>query len=1145
MDQKRCALIFTQDPEGKSLPALRQALAHTQITPLLPHQMTPEAGRVAVIIIERPAVNAATILSNIRRHEEFSKLPTLVILEQAEGGHAAQFSAYKADVLFKPVNLAVLQRYMEALNGAAPVVKEQPKSDPNAAQRDARISAAVESGRQAYREEKRRTEPADLSSTAAESSSGGKSAAPPQPTKSGLDAQIEKAVADLRHVAKAVGEKARAGSREGGKKTEKERVLEDIIPSYTSGMLLSALPPDGEAKKGGIPCEHCRRWKARREDPSCSRCGAPLVALELSADEVSFEPLGDHSVGLLLDLRNAGQNPLWMTFKVVADEQLARRFKLHAEQAALEGKAARQQLITFDARGLDLTTGYQAALEIVTNERGLSKRSLKLVVERRASPRLVNLGGYVFALGSENVWEFGLANDGGGRLRLKGASIDASKDGIEGVPLEVQGPAEVRGGQTAAVRLRVPELNLPIGAHVRKLVWRFEHHPPLTTDFSFEVKRPPSIAVQPLELDFGVVSTSRSKSLDIELVNNGGEELVIESVRPSERAAAWLECRTNSPLPLRIPPGNSVHVELVARGVEGVVDEQRAEVVVRSNSFMNAAQTVPAGVKFVVPTEYEHYIGIDFGTTASCVAVLDKELRPTLLEIDAFDRDPRLKGDPHLMPSVLFFHDDGRVLAGREAQTYAAAAPHKAVSSIKRSLGLSKSKVIAGKEYDAIGVTAQIIEQLLRCAEDGLFQLGQYKTPRKAVLTVPIKFQKNQRDALLDACRRAGLNTHVSSQSRNVIDEAQAAALYYFSQKEPGEFARDTERVLIFDWGGGTLDCALTEIGSDGRKLVMRTLALGGDQRLGGEDIDWALVRLLALKAKQAFPEFDHNCLDVDGYDHHYRRNNMHSSAYATRAQFKRQAEAAKIRLADGPDADVRVTPLLREGANQITPFVMDGAEPAALETSLTRDDLEDVLSVFLERAADVVTTLCERASVSPEDVKTVLHTGRTSRLPLVRDKIKALLPNAEDHSDLVGQKVCVAMGAAFWGRIKEFPSAKFEFIGAANRLVHDIGYMDFDPLSFREVFVPIFDAQAGFPCDRLIELDRSEDVIKLELYENHGKKRLIRGNPDMSFIKSVLIDVSGVAGESVPVHFALDENGRLDITANGHKQVVELSGGD
>lgn len=1147
MPQKKCALIFSQDPEGKGIPALRQTLERTQINPILPHQMTPEAGRVVVIIIERPAANAATILANIRRHEEFSKLPILVILESAERAQAAQFSAHKADVLFKPVNATALQRYMEGLNGAAPDRKAGAEGASGGAgplgelfERPAQKSREPPAPARGKSEEK-----GDAERAASKPPQGGKSSAGSTQAKSQLDAKIEQAVVDLERVAKAVGEKARAAPQAGGRRAEKERVLEDVIPPYTSSMLLSAQPRSAEAKKGGAPCANCRRWKARREDPSCSRCGAALIALELPGDEVSFEPLGDHTVGVLLDLRNAGQNSLWMSFRVVADEQLARRFKLHTAEAVLEGKDARRQLITFDARGLDLTTGYQGSLEIVTNERGLSRRSLKLVVERKSVPRVEKLSGYVFALGSENVWEFGLANDGGGTLRLQGASLDAWKDFAEGAQLGVPAPFEVRGGQTAVVRLRVPELNLPIGPHTRKLVWKFEHHPPLSTDFTFEVKRPPSIAVRPLELDFGVVSASRSKSLNIELVNNGGEELVVESVRPSEKVAPWLECRASVPFPLRIPPGDVRLVEMLARGGQGEAGEQRGEVVVRSNSFQNPAQAVNVAAEFVSPTSYEHYVGIDFGTTASCVAVLDRERRPTLLEIDPFDHDPALKGDPRLMPSVLFFHDDGRVIAGREALVYAAAEPHKSVASIKRSLGLKQKKVIADKEYDAVGVTSQIIEQLLQRAEDGLFQLGEYKTPSDAVLTVPIEFLDSQRRALLEACAQAGLNTESSSQQGIVIDEAQAAALYYLSRKDPEESTQELERVLIFDWGGGTLDCALTEIeGSEGR-LVMRTLALGGDPRLGGEDIDWALVGLLADKAKDAFPEFDKHCLDDSKFEHHYRSLPVLSAAYQTRAQFKRRAEAAKIALGRETAATVTVTPLLRVGATPIEPYITDGAgRQAAVEATLTRDELELVLSKFLESAARVVNTLCERAATRLSDVHTILHTGRTSLLPMVRKHINRMLPDAKDRSDLVGQKVCVAMGAAFWGHIKDLPDADFEFIGAANRSIHDIGYKKTVFLGgIRDVFVPVFGAQTAFPCEKVVEFGRTKETIKLEMYENRGKNTAVSGNSEISYIGSVRIDTRGMTGERVPVRFVLNENRMLEIIANERRQVIELDG--
>jgi len=231
--------------------------------------------------------------------------------------------------------------------------------------------------------------------------------------------------------------------------------VDDSIP--TSNRLLPNVLVPVQIAKGGVPCMRCGRWKARREDAFCSRCGEPLARLDAPTTAI-FEPYGEHRVGHLIELKNVGQNPLHMNFSILASSQLTQRFDLHTIHGVLDGGQAEHLLVTFDARGLDLTTRYQTVLEISSNEGGLSKRQVQLIVERLPIPRVVADEVYVFVLGAENQWDFRLSNDGGGTLTFTKLYLD-EPDGdttSSRVELELIEPVIIKGASSATVRFRLP-----------------------------------------------------------------------------------------------------------------------------------------------------------------------------------------------------------------------------------------------------------------------------------------------------------------------------------------------------------------------------------------------------------------------------------------------------------------------------------------------------------------------------------------------------------------------------------------------------------------------------------------------------------------------------------------------------------------
>jgi molecular chaperone DnaK len=1067
MTESKRALIFseTTGPEVVVLDVLKA----TGLTELWPWDLGDGSVEVSLIVIDRPFQNATKISANLRSQERFRSVPILVLVDPLEARALAQqgsdpiatFSALEADVITKPVKQIALRRYI------ASTVRLTPQ--------------------------------------------------PPPPLPLVPDPAAH-------HAPKATDDRVRehdgtARPVEAPPTKRPARRLDDIIAA--SPRLLT--PADGPIppSKGGVLCLHCHRWECKKEDGFCSRCGAVLIALDTLKDQVSFQPLGDHRVGQLIEFANIGPNPVRLSFKILADTELENRFILHAPGAILQGGSAEHLQIIFDARGLDLTTSHHVDLEVTTNEGGLTRRRIELLVERLPVPRVVAQESYEFVIGVENQWEFRLANDGGGLLRLSTVKIGE-------LSLGLPGDSTVNGGQTQSLSASVPELELPVGRHLRKIYFEFEHHEPIAIDVAIDAVRPARITTQPAELAFGVMSTGRSKRLALTIVNGGGEELLVESLASS---IEWVKFFTETPI--RIPGGVSFAMDVQINGSRDLAGDQTGHITIQSNAYKNQSHRVPFRASFVEPAPYEEYIGIDFGTTASCVAVLDEHFKPVVIELDQVERGST--DDPRIMPSVLYFQEDGEVVAGREAVHYAAIRPSNAVTSIKRVLGLQHKKLLAGREYDATELASKVIEQLVRRTEDGLFEFGQYKTPSLAVVTVPVEFFINQRRALLDACKLTGLKMESRSTRRIVIDEAHAAALYYLHKRVADGGEPAPERLMIFDFGGGTLDCALIEIGMRDEKILLTTLATGGDPSLGGEDIDWSLVDKLGQWAKQLYSDFDPDCLDEKKLKHKYRTPELAQAAYMTRSRFKRQAEIAKIALSSAPAVELVIEPLLRRDPTPFQPYVLAGGSLARMEVTVSREKLDDVLSPLITRAIKTLEAVCYRAGVSPEAVDTVLHVGRTSLNPTVRDRVKELLPNAEDRSELVEPKLCVALGAALWGFIKDKPSANIELVGEVNRLTHDIGY--FDIKAMQNVFVPVFPAQTGFPCERTIELPNNGEWVDLKLAENRTTSLRVNGN--CARIGGVRIDAREVVGETIAVRFAIDENRLLEISANGFTQRI------
>ena len=348
-------------------------------------------------------------------------------------------------------------------------------------------------------------------------------------------------------------------------------------------------------------------------------------------------------------------------------------------------------------------------------------------------------------------------------------------------------------------------------------------------------------------------------------------------------------------------------------------------------------------------------IGIDLGTTNSCVAVMEGG-EPVVIANSEGARTT---------PSVVGFTKTGDRLVGQVAKRQAITNPDNTVSSIKRQMGTDHKVTLNGKEYTPQQVSAMILQKLKADAEA---YLGE--TVTEAVITVPAYFNDSQRQATKDAGTIAGLNV------RRIINEPTAAALAYGVDKE------DDQKIMVYDLGGGTFDVSIIEMG-DG---VTEVLATNGDTHLGGDDFDQRIIDWMA----DAFQT--ENGIDL-------RKDKMAAQ------RLKEAAEKAKIELSSAMSSQINL------------PFITaDATGPKHLDMTLTRAKFNELTADLVDRTMTPVRKALQDAGLRASDLKKVLMVGGSTRIPAVYDAVKKEL-NCEPFKG-INPDECVAVGAALQGGV-------------------------------------------------------------------------------------------------------------------------------
>ena len=349
-------------------------------------------------------------------------------------------------------------------------------------------------------------------------------------------------------------------------------------------------------------------------------------------------------------------------------------------------------------------------------------------------------------------------------------------------------------------------------------------------------------------------------------------------------------------------------------------------------------------------------IGIDLGTTNSCVSVMEGG-SPTIIANAEGNRTT---------PSVVAFNKDGERLVGETAKRQAVTNPDNTVMSIKREMGTDYKVKLNGKDYTPQDISAMILQKLKTDAENFL---GEKVT--EAVITVPAYFTDAQRQATKDAGKIAGLEV------KRIINEPTAAALAYGMDKDEGQ-----HKIMVFDLGGGTFDVSILELG-DG---VFEVLSTRGNNHLGGDDFDKVIVDYVAEEFKKA------NGVDL-------RNDNM------SLQRLREASEKAKMELSSTMSTNINL------------PFITaTEAGPQHLNMDLTRAKFEDLSKALVKATLDPIKDALKDAGLSAGDIEKVILVGGSTRIPAVQNAVKDLI--GRDPQKDINPDECVAMGASIQGGV-------------------------------------------------------------------------------------------------------------------------------
>ena len=471
-------------------------------------------------------------------------------------------------------------------------------------------------------------------------------------------------------------------------------------------------------------------------------------------------------------------------------------------------------------------------------------------------------------------------------------------------------------------------------------------------------------------------------------------------------------------------------------------------------------------------------IGIDLGTTNSEIAFVEAG-KPMIIK--------SAEGQPYF-PSVVAFTKDGEMLVGETAKRQAVTNPEGTVQRIKRKMGRGEKVTLHGKAYSPEQISAFILQKIRKDAEDFI---GESIT--EAVITVPAYFNDDQRQATKDAGKIAGLTV------KRIINEPTAASLAYGLDK------KGDHRIAVYDFGGGTFDITLMEVGEG----VFEVLSTNGDTQLGGSDMDQALVDYIAADFQKAY-----------GVD--LRKDP------ATMQRTLEAAEKAKIELSSTLQTDINL------------PYItVVDSQPKHLEMKLTRAKFEEIISPFVDRTQQPCQQALKDAKLKPADIDHIVLVGGTTRIPLVQKQVEKIFGQKPKRD--VDPMECVAMGAAIQAGV------------LTGDIDKDIVLLDVTPLTLSietlgGVATPLIDRNTTIPTKKARVFSTAADnQTTVDINVLQGERSMASDNKSLGrfHLDGILPAPRGIP--QIEVTFDIDVDGILNVGAKdlgtGKEQSIRITG--